>query len=412
MSDTSPVEFFEEPNKYTFYTREDADNVISCVVVEDEPGPYLDLVAEVVDSGQCKMALTAPFTDKTLALLSGQRVLFGDDESPVPVALPDLTRCVVVMDMRNDSSQKFAGYDPTKHATAGIQFVRQLPGFPGRLFFATRYGRELLDAAGISGAYGVVPLRIKAGYRGKMPREDREAIKTALGLALTHCAFQQLNCIEPRGDFFQIVYRGQITIAKNNVGARILYALLQAGREGKSDRDLCQAVGYKPQASKGSRGTRSITATEMRGGGLTLADEVEVITSEERKQARATLPIEKQARDEKRKLVVASRTEAQELESEAKRAIKDILAKLDQELSKKPRLTDQNVRQNLTVLRFCLESCKEEAEAGDVVAVGDMDMVTQLLEQIEDLDGRMLALARKIEQHSQDFSEAIRKRWP
>lgn len=253
MSELSLVEFTEAPSDYLICSNPGCAMDVSCVIVEDDPGPYLDLVQDIVAGGKCILAMTAPFTDNTIRLLQGQPVQFGLNNT-AQVQLPNLQHCVVILDMRNgekvSTEQTFTGYNPKEFALCGFQFFKQLRGFPGKIFIATRYGRSLLDQQGISDVFGVVQLQSKMEFERTMPEEDKQKVLAALNMALLPFDVSHVYRIALRENNIDITFRGEMTLLGPGKGepkksGLALMAVIQAGGEGISDEDLARRIGYQ-----------------------------------------------------------------------------------------------------------------------------------------------------------------------
>jgi hypothetical protein len=401
MTTNEPVEFYEARSKYTYYLREALRSSVSCVIVDDEPGPYPSLIAETVDSGQCKMALTAPFSDKTLSLLRGDAVTFGDVDHTVPVKLPNLSHCVLILDMRNEARQLFTGFDESRFEVAGIQFLKQLKGFPGRVFFATRYGREWIDKEGLR-FYGVVPLQVKAGPGGgSLGQQDREAIKTTIGQALTHCPLAEVNSIELDGKFCRIVWGGEIILLKNSVETRILYQLLRAAPSGMPDTELCKLVGYKPRPRK--KGVRYLLPVVVAPDGqMPDGEEPEIITAEERKHARTVYSLDREARDGARAKLEQAEKEVRNIGNQQLKLVATAFELLGQSQKVEP----TNVRKHWDAVRDGLNQICEDAQAGDPTAAADRDEADALLSQMVDLDEKLTLAVQRVGELKDEFTQA------
>ena len=257
MSELKFTEFTEEPSDYLICFNPDSTSDITCVIVEDDPGPYLDFVQDVVQSGLCGTAMTAPFTDSTIQLLQGQEVTFGADSECARMRIPNPQHCVLVLDMRNETEQTFKGYNPKDFAICGYQFFRQLRGFPGKVFFATRYGRRLLEEKGLTGAFGVVPLELKSDYHGPMPAPDKQKLLATLDLALVQCDVSSVYRITRRGDAIDITFQGEVsTLMPGKDGPKksglAFMAVVQSGPEGLTDEQIAEQIGYqsRPDSSQ------------------------------------------------------------------------------------------------------------------------------------------------------------------
>lgn len=400
-------EYFEEPSKYALCTNADASTKLSWVVVEDDPGPYLELLAETVQSGRFGLAMTAPFSDKTLALLSGDRVAFGDNR--VEVQIPDLSRCVVVLDMRNDAKQSFREFDQEEYEIAGYRFFQRMGGFPGRVFIATRYGRDLLDAKGYTGYFGVVLLKMKMGHKGAMPSEDREAVLTALGHALTQASPRDLNVFELGKDFAKIIFHGETFPAKNRVGIRILFELLKEGSKGVPDVELCRRVGYAPKPKRGAASRKASGAVSAIQDGLVDTSAPSVVNADDRKAAQDSLDAEKRVLDAKRENREAAEQAVIVVKEKAGKLIKNMLARIEDGLGDHLELEDSDERTSLSVLRNMLAERQEREQAGEVILSDERELVSQLYDEIDTIDGEMEKAVLALNQASQQFAESRRR---
>ena len=241
------IEFFEEPCKYSAFIREDSPVDISYVIVDDEPGPYIQYIYDIVESGRVYLAITAPFSDKTLRLLRGEEISFSQEYGSVSLRIRNLTQCLLLLDMRNDSSQSFEGYNRGKNEIAGYQFRRRLKRFPGKTSFVTRYGRGMLEKMGISGAYGIVPLSIKTPYRGPMGNQDVQKLYEVFH----HLEFElnsiSGNLIQDKGSTVLIIFNGQKFPIKNSKSVQAFKVLVTNKGKEMSNKDLCELIGYRPR---------------------------------------------------------------------------------------------------------------------------------------------------------------------
>lgn len=253
MSSLQHMQFSADPSDYLVCYRDDTGKDISCVIVEDTPGPYMDFIQDIVQDGTCRMAMTAPFSDQTLRLLQGHEVTFGSGDSTAKVRIPNLAHCVVILDMRNGDSQStvqnFQGYDPKDFELAGFHFYNQMCGFPGKPFIATRYGRAHLEEKGISGFFGIVSLEMKADFTGMMPEREKRDLKVALDLALVGCKTSQLCRMLSRGGSIEITLKGEICTPPASQGLLAFMEVIKAGPDGITDADLAKRIHYRPRSS-------------------------------------------------------------------------------------------------------------------------------------------------------------------
>ncbi len=241
-------QYTEEPSDYLICFNPDNHTDISCVIVEDDPGPYLDFIQDIVHSGTCRLAMTAPFADRTINFLRGQPVIWGEGHERITLALDNPAHCVLILDMRNGISsstvQSFAGYDVQRFDLAGYQFFKQLRGFPGKPFIATRYGRDLLEEQGITGAFGIVTLGLKSDYHGPMQESDKRKLLAALDLVMIQCDVSAIYSMSPCGDHMQITFAGEITSIGISKPALAFMEVVRAGNDGLTDDELAEHIEY------------------------------------------------------------------------------------------------------------------------------------------------------------------------
>lgn len=266
MAELKYAEFTEEPSVYTICSNTQSSTGVSCIIVEDDPGPYLNFLSEIVSSLSYHIVMTAPFAASTLRLLKGEEVIFGQGRMAPKVRIPDLSRCVVILDMRNETPQSFPGYEPKQFDMAGYQFFKQLRGFPGKVFFATRYGRAKFEEMGIHGPFGVIPLAIKAGYHGALMDADKQKIMAALDNALILCDVSSVYRIVRRGDVIDITYGGEVaSIMPGKEGpsrpALAFMAVVQAGPKGLKDEELSMRLDYEPRGKEPAMSSDSVSDT-------------------------------------------------------------------------------------------------------------------------------------------------------
>lgn len=273
--------YTENPSDYLLCSDPDNQTDVTCVIVEDNPGPYLDFVQDIVQSGICSMAMTAPFTDITLQLLRGQPATFGNGSDRTTVALANPAHCVLILDMRNGDSestvQSFAGYDANRFELAGYQFFKQLRGFPGKVFFATRYGRDLLEEMGVTGAFGVVPLNLKSDYHGPMQESDKQKLLAALDLVLLPIDPSGVYRMTRRGDVIVMTSGGEIaSIMPGKEGpskpAIAFMEVVKAGPVGLTGEELARRIDYKPRDRKPAHAGDSEVDNEDCGPDMTADD--------------------------------------------------------------------------------------------------------------------------------------------
>jgi hypothetical protein len=248
MFEMKTDEFFSEPAKYLVCRAATSGNDVSLVVVEDDPGPYMDFLQDVVEQGLCSLALTVPFSHEAIRLLLGEKVSLGEDDTAVEVCLPNPTHCVAILDVRNTAGQTFPGYDPSRPELAGYQFFKQLRGFPGKPFFATRYGTEHVQAQG--SGYGVIPLEKEPDDHGPLMEADLLKLRAALDNAMVQVDVSEINRMVHRGSTIEITFHGQVCTPPAKREVLAFMALVQSGPDGLTAQKLADAVGYKPRAPK------------------------------------------------------------------------------------------------------------------------------------------------------------------
>jgi len=254
MSTITFSEFTEEPAVYIASTDTASKKDISCVIVEDTPGIYFEFVQQLVDKGICRTAMTVPFSDKTIELLQGHEVVFGNKTDATKIRIPNPAHCVLILDMRNGDTastvQSFTGYDPLKFELAGYQFYKQLRGFPGKIFIATRYGREQLKAEGIDGVFGVISLDVKGDYKG-MPESVKADLLAAIDLVLIQLQPMDINRMVFKGkSTVEITYHGEVFSMPARKSILAFMEVVKAGDEGLSDEVLAKKIDYAPREKK------------------------------------------------------------------------------------------------------------------------------------------------------------------
>lgn len=136
---------------YHVYEAESSASKWSCVVVDDHPGQYRKLLQKLTDEdeGLCSLALTLPFDDMSIRFLSGYSIqvdLAEEEEGKrvhrqKHIKLPNKTKCVLLLDMKNDTEQTFQGNKNSDNA--GAYFSRAIrASFEGEVVIVSRYSQS------------------------------------------------------------------------------------------------------------------------------------------------------------------------------------------------------------------------------------------------------------------------------
>ncbi len=247
MNANMPEYFSAGLSRYMVCRAANVPNDVSFIVVEDDPGPYEELLQDVVNEGLCALAASVPFSGEAIRLLLGEDVTFGEaGEEQVNVRLPNGAHCVAILDVMNaGEGLSFPGYDESRPDLAGHQFFRQLRGFPGMAFFATRYGTAQLQAEGRG--YGIVPLKKEPDDHGPLSEADVSELRKALDNALVQFDVSNINRIDHRGSVVAITFHGQVCTPPAKREVLAFMALVQSKPDGLTAQELADAVGYKPR---------------------------------------------------------------------------------------------------------------------------------------------------------------------
>lgn len=180
-----PYNYFPgRPANFLYCSDPDFSTTISCIIVDDKPAFYSGVLQDILHRGIARMAMTIPFCDEALDLLRGRDILLGADDRCFRVRIPSLINCILIVDLENgvhkSSGFTFNNYNADDYLDAGLQFYRQLGGFPGRFFFTSRRGVDELSKIGIPSSMGIVKFRADNDYNDVMSRDDRASLLKAL----------------------------------------------------------------------------------------------------------------------------------------------------------------------------------------------------------------------------------------
>jgi len=240
--------FVEHGRRYSVFLNESnktSENNCSCIIIEDEPGAYYPFIEQLVEDGICRLAATLPFSDQSLCLLNGDKVSFNED---VTIQIPTLTRCVVILDMRNESKSTFNG--ETDKTMAGAHFQRQLNSQIVS-FFATGYGSMRFKDSGLNGIYGFVDVSRKSGIEhADLSDKDKSILLAAVKLGLNDLCFRTQNSIIIRKKLVVFSFRGWEMPFVLNKPMQLIIEIIKAGHKGKDHNELTRLISgkaYQPE---------------------------------------------------------------------------------------------------------------------------------------------------------------------
>jgi len=199
--------FIENDRRYFVYQDESTGaeaNNCSCIIIEDDPGAYRLFAEQLVEGGICRLAAILPFSDQSLQLLSGHEVVFDEE---ISVQVPTLTRCVAVLDMKNESPSTFEGEEDK--SMAGEHFQRRLSKRVVT-FFATSYGSARFKDSGLNGIYGFVDITRKSGMgeSADLSDKDKQILLSAVKRGFNDLCFRTQNSVVARKKLVIFSFRG------------------------------------------------------------------------------------------------------------------------------------------------------------------------------------------------------------
>ena len=120
-------------------------NPFTVLIVEDVPALYWPFIYKLVQAGFCGKAITAPFSEDTIALIQTGRADFGAQRTSVTVKHPEML--FVIQDLLNeDPEQTFAGQSGQMEID-GLKFAQRVVfHLRDHLVVATRQSLERLAA--------------------------------------------------------------------------------------------------------------------------------------------------------------------------------------------------------------------------------------------------------------------------
>ncbi len=228
--------FMDAERRYFVFEDETNKNNCCCIVVEDEPGAYRKLLKDLVESGVCRMAAAVPFSDVSIDLLNGKEVKFEN----ISIEIPILSRCVVVLDMRNESSSSFDGEQDK--ALAGYYFKKRISG-SARSFFATRYGSARFRADGLNGMYGFIDLEFKGGMSNvALTGQDLQRVQSAVRIGLEDACYMTGNSILCYNDTVIFNFQGWVVPFPAKKPTKLLVEIIKSGSKGIHNNELCRLI--------------------------------------------------------------------------------------------------------------------------------------------------------------------------
>ncbi len=223
--------FKEDGRGYVVYQNLEfgTKNNCSCIIIDDEPGAYHGFVKDLVECEVCRLAAVLPFSDQSLALLNGIKTVFGND---ITLEIPSMSRCVAVLDIRNESRSTFDG--EVDKANSGVYFHRRLTKQVVS-FFVTRYGVDRFRDSGLNGVYGFVDLEGYKSGEGKtfdLNKKGRRILLSAVNLGLQDLCRRTPSLVTVWNNIVFFSFRGWDLPFKRG---KPMDALVEVLRNGNSD---------------------------------------------------------------------------------------------------------------------------------------------------------------------------------
>lgn len=170
MTSILSIKYHHDPSDYTILTNPCSKIPASCIIVDYSPEIFNPLLEELVGDGRWRLVMSAPFANHTISLLNGNVITIPSAIEQDGISLPDLNRCVLILNLHNGETEKspqsFYGDDNTSFLNAGYAFICNLRGFLGQVIFTTRKSISSLRSSGVYCPHGVVS--IDMDENGKM----------------------------------------------------------------------------------------------------------------------------------------------------------------------------------------------------------------------------------------------------
>jgi len=132
-----------EPVYHKIYS-ETVSSPWSCIAVDDKPGELRPLLGRLVEEEICSQALSLPFGNLALELLNGNSVKHTES---VSLSIPNIDKCILLLDMRNQEDQTFEGYDKSLSEIAGAQFYNKIKSsFKGEVVLLSNFPDAIEDS--------------------------------------------------------------------------------------------------------------------------------------------------------------------------------------------------------------------------------------------------------------------------
>lgn len=129
----------ESGTRYEIRQAELSDSKWTVVICEDRPALYSQLLRELVTENLVRVAMTVPFRNASLALLTNGSAMIQGQE----LKIANLNQCILILDM--DASEAVCDlqdFDETLRAYAGAEFYRRLPKrIRDKTYLASRLGQ-------------------------------------------------------------------------------------------------------------------------------------------------------------------------------------------------------------------------------------------------------------------------------